>query len=488
MIQPEYEQVLNLASALTIEDQEQAKYLPWVLTTEQKQTLRACLIHPNVIVLKSRGQGISTIGLLLLFLHALLNDGQSVALVVHNEKAAISLLRRIKRWAAQMEIPLAVSNDKEIEFPNGSTIDAITAISHSSDGGSKVGRSKHYGRIMLSEFSYYARDTEVMSAISDAMLPNSQMLVESTAAAGDTLFKRLFLGIDAEGKPIQGDSGWCRLFFSYEDHAAYTYDPNYLTDDEWILAQEKEQFTSRPHAAAWYHKLRTKKDNNITLMRRENPNSIEAAFSNTVGKWITTFVPFAPRIEGSWSFYAAPDATDPPIFGIDTAHGVGADNSAIAIIGHRTGKLYATWVNNTTPILEFEKIIINAAAIHKPHKLAVETNGGQSLGAGVCKTLTQAKLPTHAAFAHAGEKEHRMSHVNNAISSGQILAGPELQVEISSSTRDHRGIYHGRDDLINAIGHALMWRKANPYAPPEVYHDRAKVYVPPSDKKPSKLF
>lgn len=482
MIQPEYEQVLNLASALSIMSQDTAKYDPWVLTNEQKIVLKSCLANPNTIVLKSRGQGISTIGLLLLLLHAILNDGQHVALVVDIEKKAIDLLKRIKRWVNEMEIPLVVSNDKTIELPNGSTIDAITAISHSSSGGSKVGRSKHYGRLMLSELSYYERDTEVMSAISDALLPNSSILVESTAAAGDSLFKRIFMGIDAEGKPVPGSEGWDRIFLSYELHDAYTHDPDYLTNDEWETAQAKEGFTSRPHAAAWYLKLRTKKDNNITLMRRENPVTAASAFSNTVGKWIHAYTPANPRSEGPWNFYRTYDPTDPPILGVDTAHGVGGDYSAVAIIGHKTGALYATWSANNVSILDFEKVILAAATTWHPHKAVVETNGGKSLGAGVFNTLTRAKLPTHAAFAHAGEKEHRMDYTRHCIESGQIVAGPELQAEISSSTVDYRGIYHGRDDIINAVGHALMWRKANPYHAPSQVYDRTRTYVPAPEK------
>lgn len=476
--------LLALARMLRIVDQKTGKSTRFRFTGEQRDVLRAMLRHQRVIVLKSRQTGVSTVVCFLDLVHAMVRPNQSVAIVAHDHSNTVGLLRKCRGWCNDLGIPLLVANETRLALPNGSEVIGLTALSHSTTGDSKVGRSRSLHRIHVTEFSHFQRAPDVLSSLSDALAPGCPLVIEATAAAGDTHYKRIWTGLDVDGNPMPGAEGWHRVFLPFEAHEAYQHDPDYLSEDEWALAQA-EGFTSRPHAAYWYLKLRTTKDNNRFLMQRENPLNEAMAFSAALGKWIHSYIGATPRQEGSWRFYAAPDVNDRPVFGLDVSHGVGADYAALAIISHASGKLLATWVNNVTPLPALEQIVIGAARTWNPVRVCVETNGGKSLGEGVAQHLADARLPVHACFAHASEKPHRMDYVRHAIETGLIVAGPELQAEISSSTVDFRGQYHGRDDLINALGHALMWRKQNAFRPDPQAIDRTKVYVPPPERKNS---
>jgi len=472
----------RLAQLVRIVDQSTDRTTRFHFNPEQRLVLRAMLRYPRVCVLKPRQVGISTICCFLDLVHAMTRPDQAVAVIAHDHQSTISLLRKIRGWCSDLGVPLVVANETRLVLPNRSEILGFTALSHSSTGDSKVGRSRSFQRVHITEFARFARASDVLSAVSDSLSPNSPMVIESTAAAGDTAYKRLWTGLDVDGNPMPGTDDWHRVWLPFEMHGAYQHDPDYLSDDEWATAQA-EGFTSRPHAAYWYLKLRTVKDNNRFLTLREFPITSDDAFATAIGTWIHNYVEARPRQEGSWRFYSSPDPADRPVFGLDISHGVGADYAALAVISHRTGAMLATWMNNTTSLPDLEQVVIVAAQRWNPVKVCVETNGGKALGDRVAINLASARLPVHPCFSHWNEKPHRMDYVRHAIESGLVLAGPELIAEITSSTVDFHGQYHGRDDLINALGHALIWRKHNPYqAPPESF-DRTKVYVPGPERR-----
>lgn len=476
-----FDRLLRLARLCRITDQQSGQQVAWTLNTEQRLCLEAMIASDRVICAKPRQVGCTSVCLFLDLVHCIVRPDQVVALVAHDHQSAVALLRRAKGWCQDLGIPLSVANETRLVLPNRSELLALTGISPSATGDSKVGRSRSFNRVHVTEFSFFHRAQEVLSALSDAL--SGPLVIESTAAAGASAFRTLWTGQDVDGAELPGRADWHRVWLPFTLHEAYRHDPAYLTDDEWRQAQA-EGHTNRSAAAWWYLKLRTTKLNNRHLMRREQPVVEADMWSAALGKWISDYVAAKPiRHTDGWRVYADLEQGDAAVAGVDCAHGVGADYSAIAVISHSTGRLLATWVSNTTSLPAFEQVIVRANSTWNFRRVCVETNGGRSLGQGVAEHLALARLPVHPCFAHAGEKPHRMDLCRHAIESGQVVAGPELQAEVQSSTVDFRGQYAGRDDLLNALGHALVWRTNNPLRPTAPEPDRRAVYVPGAEKR-----
>lgn len=457
-----YGVALKLALALFVLNQETGARTPLELNDEQREVLQELLEHSRVLVLKGRQVGISTVCCLHDLIFAIVNPGSSVAIVADTEDKAKGLLAKVKAWAAQLGIKLTVNAALSIELPNGSTIDALSAVATADDGESRVGRSKSYALIHASELAFWRNAGAVFSSLTSTALVNAKIVIESTGTPAEGLFRALW---DGE------DNGWRHVFLGVERHAAYRAPESGITDDDWARAQLEYGFERRDSAAWWLNKLRTDFAGDSHRCLREYPVRASHAFSFAEGRWIFDYKPAAPVAVGPWSFYRPRAELDEPVcFGVDTATGAGKDSSIIAVRGRRTRQLWATFKANTVGIPSFVREVLSAIESWQPVAVAIEVNGiGESVYQGVIEGEPDTSVIKHTSSDADGEKWVRMARVKVEIESGVIEAGPELVHEIRHSVVKRRTsasrsmVFDGPDDLLNALGFAGVWLDAHPF-------------------------
>lgn len=150
-------------------------------------------IHPRVIILKSRQQGISTFWLVCYFDDSVFRPYLNVGLMAQGADEASTLLERTKfLWdkvsdeiKAFIKVALQKDNTKEFSFSNNSTMFIRVSF-----------RSATLQRLHVSEFgkianNYPKRAREVKTGTLQALAPGNTGVIESTAE-GDNDFKTMW--------------------------------------------------------------------------------------------------------------------------------------------------------------------------------------------------------------------------------------------------------------------------------------------------------
>jgi hypothetical protein len=458
MFQADPRTLAALAPALTILHQSTGALEPFVPTNPQRRVWAALWDHARVVVLKGRQVYISTAVVLYALAFAMVNPGVKVALVADIAEKAEGLLAKATAWARELGMETPTANTKRLVLWNGAELHAITA--NSADVGSgevKAGRSFSYGLIILSEFAFYTRDSAILASLTRSALAGARIIIETTATPAENAFRSLW----------DGGPGWEHVFLSFEEHEAYQADPGSIDDATWADLQSKYEFTSRPHAAYWWRMVQTDMNGDVHRGLREAPVKPEHAFAFAEGRWIFRYDEAVPvSVDGCWSHYEDTDESG-VIIGVDTASGVGADASAIAVVGRARGNLVATWTSRTVKVPEFIDVVKAALARWRPMATLIEGNG---IGKGVFQAVSA--TPGVRVFEHTthdAEKPVRMNVVKLAIEAGEIVAGPELEHEVKHSMmlRPRRAgggpLWDGPDDLLNALGFALVYRREHPW-------------------------
>lgn len=474
---PTFTKAVRLASQLTILDQATATFRTFIPNDEQCRVLRALLDRDRVIVGKGRQTGTSTISLLVLMLVALMNPGLPCCVVADEQEKAEGLLLKVKQWLAEIGIILLVDNVRSITLENGSTIDARTSRSRAEDGESRVGRSKSYGFIHASEQSFWMDAITAWASLTSTALGGMRCVVESTGVPGESLFRKI---LEAD------DPAWERVFIGVEEHVNYRLDPASISEATWDSLKAEHGFTRRDSAAWWHAKLHGDMRGNVSKCLQEFPVAQRHMFTHRIGLHIERYVeaPVSVDDTGMWNYYAKP-ILEPLILSVDTSAGVGLDASALAVLGQMTGRLYATWRHNLTPIPAFQRVVRDAIGAYAPAAIIVETNG---VGAAVYQGLLGIRglVEQHSSGSHArgdGELHIRRDETREALETGAIPVGGHLLEEVQSSSVDKHGKFIGKDDVISAVSFALKWRKANPFRVGEPPVDRLTTFVAPKFKK-----
>lgn len=455
-----FDALLRMSAALVILNQEVSSSAPWVMNEEQREVLAEVLEHQYTIVLKGRQVGVSTVVLLVVMAFAIANPGVNCAIVADTAEKAEGLLARLGGWLKQLGCSLDVDNTRSITLPNGTTIDALSAVSRADEGESRVGRSKSYALLHLSEVGFWANDAAVFAGLTSTALPSAKIIIESTASAAENLFKKLW---------NDETNGWRHVFLPIERHVVYRADPTTISDETWEALQAAHGFTRRDTAAWWYRKMTTAFGGDAQRALREFPIIPDHCFAFAEGRWILKHTSAVGVIEhgtwtdgryDGWTTYGASPG-EPVLFGVDTGAGLGADASAIGVIGEVTGRLYATFTSATTSVDDFVDVVDVAADRWHPKAVIVEVNG---IGRGVQSALAKRLACEVVEQTSGAEKHQRLTRLKVAIESGRLPIGPELVAEAQSSRiKKPTGaggapVYVGRDDLLNAVSFADWWR------------------------------
>lgn len=458
MILPDYDVALKLAECLYIIDQKTGQLLPFVLNEEQRVVLQALCENDRVIVLKGRQVGCSTVGAFFCLLLCTINPGLPAGIIADTMDNAEGILKKIRDWLEQLNIPLKKDNVRSIELANGATVLALTANSKAvGTKEAKAGQSRSFGYIHSSEHAYWNDGGATWSRLTAGALSKSIHLIESTGTFGEDN--------DFTGKWYNGE-GFKKIFIGVELHSNYQLPENTISDDTWHYLRETYRFTNRATAAWWYVKLTTDFSNDVNRMLREYPVVPEHAFVySDKDRHIKKYIETSIVVKGDWNYYPAyKSIKEPLIVGVDVAFGVGGDASAIAIIGHKTGKIHATYRDSNIEIPDLIKLIRNVIWEYEPLVTIIESNG---LGGKVCQYLSGHNIIRH--HSAEDEKAFRRSRLKGDIELGEIVVGGHLIQEILSSTVNEKRKpvkYEGMDDLLSALSFAREYRYRNPYKEP----------------------
>ena len=488
MIFPKLEMLVAAAPRFLVFDPVTKTLMPFRLNGEQLRVLALILENQSrVCVGKGRQVGISTAVAFLLMWLVLLNPGISVCIIANDQSNANGVLKKVKGWLRQMGAPMPpVDNVESLELANGSSIVAKTAISHAEQGQSKAGRSNTYSVIHATEQSFWRNELTTWTSLTSTML-GGLIVNESTGAPGKgeaetNLFRSIYEG---------ADDGWARAFIGVEEHAAYVDDEMLVDDARWAELQALYGFTSRPHAAWWDGKLATDFKGNASAMLREFPVTPDHMFTFREGVHVQTWTEVPVIVDGDWNYYEMPTLGadninrwgEPAIMGVDTGAGLGGDSSTVAFIGHRTGRVLATWRNNTSAIPSFIQHLHATIKRYAPLAFVVESNG---VGQSVWSSL--AGYPggnEQRSGDKDGEVAKRREELRQAIESGKLLVGGHLLEEVQSATiKAKRGldgrtriVFEGHDDVINAVSFARKWRDENPWKDKPAEREKGHFYV-----------
>lgn len=476
MILPTYERAALIASRLKVLDQKTGQLVPLRFNAEQTLIMRAALTTSRLIVGKGRQVGCTTILAFLMLLVVVLNPGVPCAIVADEQRKAEAVLQKIKSWLAQLGVGLTKDDVRRVVLVNGASIDALSAISTAEEGESRVGRLQSYGVVHATEQSFWRNARAVFAALTSTLLSGGLIWNESTGSPGEGLFRALFEG-----------EGWKRLFFGVEQHENYRLDEGAIDDATWEHLRLTHGFTRRDSAAWWHHKLTTDFGNNLFAMLREYPVIPAHMFTFREGLHIQAFRQVQVIERDEWNLYAEPKEEgglwsfgEPVIVGIDTSAGRGGDASALAVIGHRTGNVLATWRSNTTTIPDFITFLGATLDRLTPAAFVIESNGvGQVVWQALCGRLSAQE---QVSGDHDGEVVLRRDTLRAAIESKKIAIGGHLAQEAQASTVKLRGesrrvVFEGADDVLSALSFAWKWRTENPWRMTEEERDPTKFYI-----------
>ena len=211
------------------------------MNASQLKVYASYLVHPRLVILKSRQQGISTFWLIFFFDSAVFGDDVNIGLMAQGKSEASTLLKRVKiAWdmlddsiKGFLNIGLGKNNTEEFSFTNDSTIFIRTSFRSATLQGLHV---SEYGKIAN---KYPERARETKTGTLQAIKPGLPVAIESTAE-GNNDFKRIWdtaYDMQLSEKPFSGKDFY-PVFLSWLD------DPDCQADVPQELTPGQEEYFS----------------------------------------------------------------------------------------------------------------------------------------------------------------------------------------------------------------------------------------------------
>lgn len=481
---PSYEKALRLATKLQVLDQKTGSLVPFRLNEEQREVLKAMLVHQRVIVVKGRQIGCSTVIAYFVTLAAIMNPGLPIAIVADEQSKSEGLLLRVKNWLRQLGAKLEKDNVRSAVVQNGANLDALSAMSTSEDEESRVGRSKSYGLIWGSEQAFWRNARAVWASLTSTAGLSAKIVDESTGSPGGELFEELARRSTPLEEVPAGFDGYVRLFFGVESHSAYRRDPASLDDQEWEKLQGDFGFVRRDSAAWWEWKRTTDLGGDTQRALREYPVTFEHAFIYPLGGYYRQWESVATTLDGYWENYPVP-MDEPLVMAAVATPGLGAEPSAIAITGMWSGKIHKTWQASGFEIPGFASIVVAANNKYSPRAIVVEK--GSEPGQQLMKTLANMRgLPVYPHHTTDAAWLRMRAVLREMIESKTLPIGQHLQLEIKRVFLDQKsGKIRGESmaTLCKAIAVAQEWGSLHPEAMPAKKLDSNVIYISKRKKK-----
>ena len=321
-------------------------------TSEQLKIIETLETEEDVLILKPRQIGSSTINLAYLF-YKLYTAKEPVtfAILSHKLQSSKHLLNIVKTYYNNLPLPLrrTISEDNTTTFTFADTGASIIAVSAEGKGGL---RSFTCSRLLISEYAF-APNPEELKATAISALNDGQLIIESTANQhGDALHK------EVTAAQI-GDSPWHLLFFKWFNHTQYStrLPPTFqITQDEDNIKQKYDLSDEQI-----YWRRRQVKRLGWNKFRREYPACIEDAFTQSGDSYFTsTDLQYITEIQiekQDLTILHQPRPDDRYAIGVDVASGSGGDYSVIYVLSKLSGQPVCIFRSKHTNTNALAKII-----------------------------------------------------------------------------------------------------------------------------------
>lgn len=358
--------VRRLAPRLTVRSKA-GRLVPFVLSAQQEELLEALETGEDVLVLKPRQIGASTL-VAYWFFWVWFTSPDPVTLVIlsYKQKSSKHLLRMVRSFydalPAELRRPLSVSSSTAMELEDSGA--EVLAMGAKDDGGT---RSFTAQGIWLSEFAFSPNGAELLASTEGSLAPGGQVVAESTANHwGDALH-------EAIQKTERGEARWRVLFFPWSDV------PEYSVDRLEELSTEEEALRVAEGLTVGQVLWRRDKVSKIgdVLFRREYPLSIAEAYSQAAGAYFAEHILSALAAHNGSArgrcLLASPRPGHVYVAGFDPSGGVGLDDSALTVLDVTAGAVVATWRSNTHTFDDALSIVCDTV-LRFNARLAIEYN------------------------------------------------------------------------------------------------------------------
>jgi hypothetical protein len=346
---------------------EQGKRRPIVdLHPEQVEVMQAFGTHDQILILKPRQIGITTIVLALLYVDLTTCPDPISLLSITHEMGAMGrmngMLRTFNDGVPRMvRPPLTKDNSRELEWAhNGAIARQVMA------GGRGAARSHTHQMLHATEMGFWPKGSaasagadvdRTMWASANATLhegPHRKVVVESTGDGPTGIFYELC-------KAAQTSSDWAFLFFPWSRFSAYELD----VPKDWRPAREEEELAVEwglsDRKLAWRRAKLITMGGDVRRFRKEYPLSWMDPFLLTDQMWfdIENLNRWAASLSASvaktgLTVFHPYEAGRNYYIGQDTSGGSGGDDAALQVLRDDLVQC-ARWRSNTTkPLAQAE--------------------------------------------------------------------------------------------------------------------------------------
>ena len=340
-------------------------------TDEQIDIINALQEDKNVLILKPRQIGSSTINLAYLFWKIFTSEEPVTAIILsHKLSSSKHLLGIVKTFYKNLPIALMkklkTTNTTELTFADSGA--SIVAASAGGDGGL---RSFTCSFLLISEFAF-APNPDELKATALSALNEGKLIIESTASSyGDALHKEIM-------KSQRGEGNWKFLFFPWCKHQHY---------QRRIPKDFEKTSEEQGLANLWdltdrqvYWRRKKNEDLGAQQFRREFPLTLDDAFAQTGNSYFTerdlrhVEVHKIDFEDGKPLIFAENNKDHRYGIGVDVAYGGGRDYSVFYVMDKKTYQPVMVWRSNQTSIARFAEVIVQWAKHYNNALICYESN------------------------------------------------------------------------------------------------------------------
>lgn len=316
------------------------------LNRAQKLIIRSLETNNNLMILKARKLGSTTVVAGYFLWKALFKKNTSIAVVAHTDEAARAIFGIYKHFYKnlpnEMRITATKSRHNELALKSGSLIKVGTAQSESF-------RGQTYQYIHASEYAFWPSLEKTIMGLFGTADANATIILESTAN-----------GLNQAYEMWKGESGFEKLFLGWTLDARYVRPKPAFRD----LTKEERGYIEKHELPAqqanWFvNHLRTKAANNWQGFNQEFPVSAEMAFVTSGSRFFPDPWPVRSTVPGL-KVYQERQKFHVYSVGVDTASGSpGGDFSALMVLDVTNPKairMVASYYDRVAPS-EYKQIV-----------------------------------------------------------------------------------------------------------------------------------
>jgi hypothetical protein len=471
------QRAVALAGGLMIPSFDGGKLINWPVNKEQAHVLGVLsgdLLHEYktaklgfTYVLKPRQIGITTSVVLWDVIWTAFADmeGRKVhtALIWDKQSKLARQIALAASFSRQLGIPMRREHKTLIEFPNGSTIEGLTA------GGSAVGRGLSYHRFHLSELPFWKNPMGTWAGIQGALNDGSQCTIETTMDMGNPF----------ASEEWDRPNDYAKVFLPVEWHTDYRRDASDLSssDEEWLRG---EGFTNREAMAWWVHRLNNRFAGDRVSMMREYPQLVRHCFTLAEGRWVQVEPEVVDPVRRTaadgldgvrWmvDWFRHPEATSGySVISVDTALAANQDKSAVIAVDKADGALIACFASNRCHRDDLARVACHVKELLTPKSremkspeptIIVETNGPGKYTWDSIGALGGSPLSHHT---DTGGQYAALLHARRALESRTVY-GPQIFAKEARELYRKGRDWLGEKDCLMALGIAMIHIEKNPY-------------------------